>query len=544
MWAETVVAATWISLSLSSLTLIMFTWATTGKAKNQWLKPGRGNAILRELISPPPNVPYYYHGESGLWHRRYLYARKLIADWPASVIASVSLVTLVIAGIALTLGCFFLPKTLEAWIPLFVPLGTLVCLCDVLVFMYIRGQTELQPSLGTQSADADNTHTEHETSDAFPELRNVSADTAPTLLRHLARHPEAASRAVLKALGWGDSDESPGPVPGEGEADKAYELVLEMALQPPIQSRAAALQWHIANALDPRASVDGGAGPQRRGLSLRLADAVRQFGPARRRRLAFVVDFFVAGFLLLLSLPFIGILIWMCARSSGSQKRGILVGQQCGLSAEEFLCFRLNVTNVGDRDDGESLSAFGKFLAWTGLDRLPALTGVLRGEYSLIGPIPLPAGYVFALVLLAVRTGGMGKDKARRLALARLRVRPGLFGVSQACSMLIPGEMNCLDYAKIDSRYPEWNPFSDSLMRISLFIAWPFALVWRIFFFTLNMLLRDPNQSGERERPTQWISRMIKKARSLFPKPFLWRRRGEAVLFDDQASIFFGHPRF
>ncbi len=63
--------------------------------------------------------------------------------------------------------------------------------------------------------------------------------------------------------------------------------------------------------------------------------------------------------------------------------------------------------------DSERLTAFGRFLRSTSLDELPAIWNVLRGEMSLIGPRPLPAGY----------SRFYDAEQARRLT-----IRPGMAG--------------------------------------------------------------------------------------------------------------------
>ena len=71
----------------------------------------------------------------------------------------------------------------------------------------------------------------------------------------------------------------------------------------------------------------------------------------------------------------------------------------------------------GEAPDAARLSRFGRWLRAGGLDELPQMINILRGEMSLVGPRPLPCDY----------TPLFSETEARRLW-----VRPGLFGLAQA----------------------------------------------------------------------------------------------------------------
>ncbi|MBC4014242.1 sugar transferase [Siccirubricoccus deserti] len=71
----------------------------------------------------------------------------------------------------------------------------------------------------------------------------------------------------------------------------------------------------------------------------------------------------------------------------------------------------------GPGEDAPRLGGFGRWLRASGLDELPQLVNVLRGEMSLVGPRPLPLEYLPLLT------------PAQAL---RHRVRPGLAGLAQA----------------------------------------------------------------------------------------------------------------
>ncbi|WP_431283292.1 sugar transferase [Humitalea sp. 24SJ18S-53] len=74
-------------------------------------------------------------------------------------------------------------------------------------------------------------------------------------------------------------------------------------------------------------------------------------------------------------------------------------------------------------DDAARITPFGRRFRASGLDELPQLLNVLRGEMSLIGPRPLLLDYTARY--------------SPRQAL-RLRVRPGLAGAAQAMGRNAP----------------------------------------------------------------------------------------------------------
>jgi len=67
--------------------------------------------------------------------------------------------------------------------------------------------------------------------------------------------------------------------------------------------------------------------------------------------------------------------------------------------------------------DAVRVTGFGRWLRASGLDELPQMVNVLRGDMSLVGPRPLPCEY----------TPLFSAADAERLM-----VRPGLFGLAQA----------------------------------------------------------------------------------------------------------------
>ena len=91
--------------------------------------------------------------------------------------------------------------------------------------------------------------------------------------------------------------------------------------------------------------------------------------------------------------------------------------ERAGLGGRPFQVLKLRSMRDGPGDDAARLGRFGRALRASALDELPQLWNVLRGEMSLVGPRPLPMGYV---ALYTPRQRG------------RLSVRPGLCGLAQA----------------------------------------------------------------------------------------------------------------
>jgi lipopolysaccharide/colanic/teichoic acid biosynthesis glycosyltransferase len=91
----------------------------------------------------------------------------------------------------------------------------------------------------------------------------------------------------------------------------------------------------------------------------------------------------------------------------------LFVQPRAGRHGRPFTLLKFRSMAVGREPDAQRLSSFGRALRASGLDELPQLVNVLRGEMSLVGPRPLPLGY-------------LAHYSARQAQ--RLRVRPGLLG--------------------------------------------------------------------------------------------------------------------
>jgi lipopolysaccharide/colanic/teichoic acid biosynthesis glycosyltransferase len=98
--------------------------------------------------------------------------------------------------------------------------------------------------------------------------------------------------------------------------------------------------------------------------------------------------------------------------------RPILFRQRrAGRHGAPFTLLKFRSMRAGEAPDAARLNRFGRWLRASGLDELPQMINILRGEMSLVGPRPLPCDY----------TPMFSATEARRLW-----VRPGLFGLAQA----------------------------------------------------------------------------------------------------------------
>ena len=115
--------------------------------------------------------------------------------------------------------------------------------------------------------------------------------------------------------------------------------------------------------------------------------------------------------------------------------------QRPGLNSEPFNIYKFR-TMTDDRDpngillpDSERLTPFGKLLRTTGLDELPGLLNIIKGDMSLVGPRPLLMKY------LPYYT----EDERIRHS-----VRPGLTGLAQVSGGM---ELPWNQYLELDVKY-------------------------------------------------------------------------------------------
>ena len=123
----------------------------------------------------------------------------------------------------------------------------------------------------------------------------------------------------------------------------------------------------------------------------------------------------VAALGLVLGAPVLALLALAVLLALG---RPILFRQRrAGRHGVPFTLIKFRSMDEGSAPDAARLGRFGLWLRASGLDELPQMINVLRGEMSLVGPRPLPCDY----------TPLFSAAEAERL-----RVRPGLFGLAQA----------------------------------------------------------------------------------------------------------------
>ena len=173
----------------------------------------------------------------------------------------------------------------------------------------------------------------------------------------------------------------------------------------------------------------GGARPAARALrSRRLSRAALR--PALER----AIDVAGAAALLLLVAPTFA-LVFLLVRADGGP--AFVARRRVGRGGREFghLAFR-----APEEADGQRLACLGQALRWTGLDELPQLLNVLRGDMSLVGPRPVAReelGRSHALF------GGEA---------AYLSVRPGLVGPCQVCGR---GDLGARERVALEVAYAQ-----------------------------------------------------------------------------------------
>jgi lipopolysaccharide/colanic/teichoic acid biosynthesis glycosyltransferase len=123
----------------------------------------------------------------------------------------------------------------------------------------------------------------------------------------------------------------------------------------------------------------------------------------------------VAALVLVLGAPVFALLAIAVLIGLG---RPILFRQRrAGRHGAPFTLLKFRSMREGSAPDVARLGRFGRWLRASGLDELPQMINVLRGEMSLVGPRPLPCDYTPLLSAAAAQ---------------RLWVKPGLLGLAQA----------------------------------------------------------------------------------------------------------------
>src|SRR2546423_6914047 len=129
-------------------------------------------------------------------------------------------------------------------------------------------------------------------------------------------------------------------------------------------------------------------------------------------------DLFIAVIALLVTVPAM-LVIALCVRASVGSP--VLFRQRRpGLGGRPFTIYKFRTMRLGeasiDTVDQQRITRFGGFLRRTGLDELPQLWNVLRGDMSVVGPRPD-----------LIEQAAHYSESDRR----RLSVEPGITGWSQ-----------------------------------------------------------------------------------------------------------------
>ncbi|WP_163381072.1 sugar transferase [Cyclobacterium sp. SYSU L10401] len=131
------------------------------------------------------------------------------------------------------------------------------------------------------------------------------------------------------------------------------------------------------------------------------------------------IDFFVAGIMLIMVLPFLLIIAILLFLFHGTV---FFVHERPGKGEKVFKLIKFKTMN-DKRDtqgkllpDAQRLTKIGKIVRSTSFDELPQLWNVLKGDMSLIGPRPLLVQYL-----------PLYSEKQRK----RHQVRPGITGWAQ-----------------------------------------------------------------------------------------------------------------
>ncbi len=173
-----------------------------------------------------------------------------------------------------------------------------------------------------------------------------------------------------------------------------------------------------------------------------------------------IVDIVAAGFGLLVALPVVA----LAALAIRLEGRGPILFRQSrvGAGGEPFTMYKLRSMRA-PRDGEDRASAtrhtrVGGLLRKLGIDELPQLWNVLRGDMSLIGPRPEQEGYVELFT-----------RKIPRYA-ERHRVRGGITGLSQVSRLR--GDTSIVERTRLDNFYIDnWSLWLDVKILLATFTA-------------------------------------------------------------------------
>lgn len=162
---------------------------------------------------------------------------------------------------------------------------------------------------------------------------------------------------------------------------------------------------------------------------------------ARLKRLLDVVAGLLAGFVLVLVLPFVWIGNLLANRGPIFYRQDRVGASGRTFSMLKFRTMRTSESTHWTSDDDPRVTPFGRVLRRTHLDELPQAVNILRGELSIVGPRPEQPQYVATLVEC------LPFYKLRHL------VRPGLTGWAQVKYGYAADEHDALQKLQYDFYY-------------------------------------------------------------------------------------------
>jgi exopolysaccharide biosynthesis polyprenyl glycosylphosphotransferase len=170
-----------------------------------------------------------------------------------------------------------------------------------------------------------------------------------------------------------------------------------------------------------------------------------------------IFDVVVSSLILVLSAPMLAATTLALLLSQG---RPVLFRQtRIGLGGRDFQLLKFRTLPVNRNSDREwtpgqdGMTRLGKLLRETGLDELPQLFNVIRGEMSLVGPRPERPSFV--------------EEFSREIPYYgdRHRVRCGITGWAQINGL--HGDTSIPDRARFDNYYIEnWSPWRDCVILL------------------------------------------------------------------------------
>lgn len=111
--------------------------------------------------------------------------------------------------------------------------------------------------------------------------------------------------------------------------------------------------------------------------------------------------------------------------------RIFFIQERPGLQGEIFKLYKLQTMKQGEGKDKERMTLFGGLLRKTGIDELPQIINILKGEMSFVGPRPLLSEYL-----------ALYNDNHKK----RHNVLPGITGLTQVNGDKISSWKDKLDF--------------------------------------------------------------------------------------------------